>query len=97
MEPRPSVRAYLFDLARFLPETPLISHYSSLCFLAGDAGGRLSDAVHGAGRQGVLQAGDGRRAGRMDGGQVQGRRRRARGGNLLSGEREEGYTPAFEF
>ena len=89
MEPKPSVRAYLFDLARFLPETPLISHYSSLCFLAGDAGGRLSDAVHGAGRQGVLQAGDGRRAGRMDGGQVQGRRRRAQGGNLLSGEREE--------
>ena len=83
-------RAFQIDGARcgghFLQETPLISHYS-LSFIAGDSDGRLSDAVHGTRRQGVLQAGDRRRAGRVDGREVQGEGRRAQRGGRVSGKK----------
>ena len=94
MQPRLTVRSESIEPGRhFLQETPLISHYS-LSFIAGDSDGRLSDAVHGARRQGVLQAGDGRRAGRVDGYQVQGEGRGAQRGDFVSGKREGGTVPS---
>ena len=87
MQPRLTVRSESIEPGRhFLQETPLISHYS-LSFIAGDSYGRLSDAVHGARRQGVLQAGDRRRAGRVDGREVQGEGRRAQRGGRVSGKK----------
>ena len=87
MQPRLTVRSESIEPGRhFLQETPLISHYS-LSFIAGDSDGRLSDAVHGTRRQGVLQAGDRRRAGRVDGREVQGEGRRAQRGGRVSGKK----------
>ena len=74
--PRNSINFSLFSL--------------SFSFIAGDSDGRLAHAVHGARRQGVLQAGDGRRAGRVDGYQVQGEGRGAQRGDFVSGKREGG-------